>query len=109
MRDKRATFRLARLKPGWPEEGRRRWQYPCGHSSDAPASGVDGGRVEELQGAGGKQFWGSAWEEDGRRGSPRGRPWRRVVLFEEVEEGRMGRGGRAQESKGGYASPCLRA
>jgi hypothetical protein len=38
-----------------------------------------------------------------------GRPWRRVVLFKEAEEGRKERGGREQESKGGYAGTCLRA
>jgi hypothetical protein len=34
----------------------------------APASGVDGEQVEELQGAGGKRFWGSAQGKRGRRG-----------------------------------------
>jgi hypothetical protein len=37
----------------------------------------------------------AAHGEQGRR-----RPWQRVALFEEVEEGRKGRGGREQKSKG---------
>jgi hypothetical protein len=38
----------------------------------------------------------AAHGEQGRRW-----PWQRVVLFVEAEEGRKGRGGREQESKGG--------
>jgi hypothetical protein len=37
----------------------------------------------------------AAHGEQGRR-----RPWHAVVLFEEAEEGRKGRGGQEQESKG---------
>jgi hypothetical protein len=81
------------------EEGRQRTSversgegFALGWVRGAPVgSGEARQRVEES----GEGLMMAAHGEQGRR-----RPWHAVVLFEEAEEGRKGRGGREQESKG---------
>jgi hypothetical protein len=57
--------------------------------------GSTGGEAQQGVKESGEGLMLAAHSEQGRR-----RPWQRVVLFEEAEEGRKGRGGREQESKG---------
>jgi hypothetical protein len=59
--------------------------------------GSTGGEARQGVEESGEGLMMAAHGEQGWR-----RPWQRVALFEEAEEGRKGRGGREQESKGVY-------
>jgi hypothetical protein len=66
--------------------------FAAGWDRGAPVGSGEARQGVEESGEG---LMMAAHDEQGRR-----QPWQRVALFEQVEEGRKGRGGREQKSKG---------
>jgi hypothetical protein len=73
--------------------GRSGEGFAPGWGREAP---VGSGEARHGVAESGEGLMMAAHGEQGRR-----RPWQRVVMFEESEQGRRGRGGREHESKGG--------